>query len=774
MAKGFRIAARALRQLGAELITSDDIALNELIKNAIDAKSQRVTISIRNPFSSTLKAILSKMLNEKVSLDECSAILKSNLVDSLDYELEQKILNDFVFKSKNEISLALQKIFDKYCKIIIKDTGIGMTKDDLQDSFLVIGTPSKWIEKEGDVDSQLLGEKGVGRLSMMRLGNKSTVTSGQKGSVFLNRINFDWKLFDNPELFLNDVEVPVLDKYSAKSASISGTEIVIKHLNAHWDEKKTKAFINSYLRRLQNPFSKRIKFPIRVKFNEVILPIPGIHSWFKEAANFQANVEFKIDDATSKISLHRSMKWRGQSSFETREWNEEDLIRLFEITREDLLSIGTFKLNLLWFNRGDLASDLIDHSAMQIKTELNIWCGGYTIYRDNFRIGLTGSLEDDWLKADVGALKSSGFSFNRYQTVGSLAISKKNNPHLIDSANREKLIGCLELDNLKNILTEVNNKDFKSHIELYKGNKRDKLAAEMTAEETLYDAKKQLKSAQKKANTLKKVIPEKDRKVIDEINHVLKTQYENVRKYEHAVKLSTEQRIEVLELAGLGMVVEKVVHELARLTQNTSENLKELEKNGSNSSSTEIIKVIREQINVTNKRIRTVDALSPSGRNRKATFNISGTIQSVISGFSGRFKRHEIQIYYTVDGSTKIEPYNVKMVLGLVALVLENLITNSIYWVQESIKTSDTERKIFIDLDTESRVISVADNGPGIDEVNKKDIFNAYYTNRQNGKGLGLFISKEIAEYHGTSLYLDSTKSSDGRLRTFVLELPKT
>jgi len=774
MAKGFRIAARALRQLGAELITSDDIALNELIKNAIDAKSKRVTISVETPFSSTIKTLLPKMLSEKVRIDECSTILKSNLVDEIDSTLEQEILNDFIIKSKSEISVTLQEIFDKYCKIIIKDTGIGMAKSDLQDSFLVIGTPSKWIEKEDNVDSQLLGEKGVGRLSMMRLGNKSTVTSGQKGSTFFNRINFDWKLFDNPNLFLDDVDVPVLDKYSSKDINKSGTQIVISHLNAFWDEKKVKTFINSYLRRLQNPFSNHIQFPIRVKHNGNILPIPGIHTWFKDAANFQAEVEFKIEEVSSKISLHRSMKWRGQSSYETREWDEEDLIRIFKITREELLAIGAFRVDLLWFNRGDLASDLIDHSATQIKTELNVWCGGYTIYRDNFRIGMTGSLEDDWLKADVGALKSSGFSFNRYQTVGSLSITKKNNPHLIDSANREKLIGCLELDNLKSILTYVNSTDFKSHIELYKGNERDKAAAEMTAEETLTDAKKQLKSAQKKANSLKKIIPKEDRKVIDEISHVLNTQYENVRKYEHAVKLSTEQRIEVLELAGLGMVVEKVVHELARLTQSTSENLKELERKGNSSSSTEIIKVIREQINVTNKRIRTVDALSPSGRNRKETFNISGTIQSVLNGFSGRFKRHNIHPSFTINGSSEIENHNVKMVLGLVALVLENLITNSIYWVQESIESGDLERKISIDLDTESNTVSVTDNGPGIDEINKVDIFNAYYTNRYKGKGLGLFISKEIAEYHGTSLYLDSSKSKDGRLRTFVLELPKT
>lgn len=41
---GFKFAARTLLELGKELISSDEVALYELIKNAIDAKSPRVEI----------------------------------------------------------------------------------------------------------------------------------------------------------------------------------------------------------------------------------------------------------------------------------------------------------------------------------------------------------------------------------------------------------------------------------------------------------------------------------------------------------------------------------------------------------------------------------------------------------------------------------------------------------------------------------------------------------------------------------------------------------
>src|SRR5690242_3881465 len=48
--RGFRIAARTLRHLGAELITSEEIAVNELLKNAFDAQSENVVIRFNVPY----------------------------------------------------------------------------------------------------------------------------------------------------------------------------------------------------------------------------------------------------------------------------------------------------------------------------------------------------------------------------------------------------------------------------------------------------------------------------------------------------------------------------------------------------------------------------------------------------------------------------------------------------------------------------------------------------------------------------------------------------
>ncbi|HDA4176483.1 TPA: hypothetical protein O5D79_001440, partial [Salmonella enterica subsp. enterica serovar Mokola] len=621
-----------------------------------------------------------------------------------------------------------------------------------------------------DADTPLLGEKGVGRLSMMRLGRYASVISTVSGCTNQYLINFDWEKYNDPNLFLEDINVNVETLKDSVEEDKKGTTIKIRELYDFWDEQKLKSFINEYLRRLQNPFNKNTKrFPIDIVLNGKRLEIPALYKWFIDTANIYAEIEFNTDE---EITLTRKLRWRGSKSFDTREWSQSDLVEIFDSTREKFKGLGNFKLYFLWFNRSDIKNDLLDHSVTEVKTELNLWCGGYAIYRDNFRIGLTGSLEDDWLKADSGSLRSQGFSFNRYQTVGALDITKKGNPKLIDAANREKLVNCEELDLLKDILTYINTKDIKSNIEFYKENEKDKLAAELTAEETLKNAKKRLDDALKNTSLLeKKTTNKEDKEIISEIKGVLKSQSENIRKYERSLQLAEEQRMEVLELAGLGMVVDKIVHELARMSRTTISSLDIIEKNKSSEDVNIQIKIIKEQIKSIDKRIRTVDTLSPSGRHRKETFKVYDVVKSTLLGFEGRFKNHSITYSITIDGDSNGDKnFQVNMVMGLLALALENLISNSIYWLNH---ITTKQKEIHIDIDTFSFAIMFTDNGPGVDPKYKDEIFKPYYSTSRNGKGLGLFISKEIAEYHQASIYLDPTPNKNGRLNTFILELPK-
>ncbi len=69
--------------------------------------------------------------------------------------------------------------------------------------------------------------------------------------------------------------------------------------------------------------------------------------------------------------------------------------------------------------------------------------------------------------------------------------------------------------------------------------------------------------------------------------------------------------------------------------------------------------------------------------------------------------------------------------------------------------------------------IKVADNGPGVAEKNRAHIFEPFFTTKEDvGTGLGLWVSKEIAERHGGKIELSSDHHSDLGGAVFMVFLP--
>jgi len=63
----------------------------------------------------------------------------------------------------------------------------------------------------------------------------------------------------------------------------------------------------------------------------------------------------------------------------------------------------------------------------------------------------------------------------------------------------------------------------------------------------------------------------------------------------------------------------------------------------------------------------------------------------------------------------------------------------------------------------------VTDTGPGIPHAKLSKIFDPFYTTKQNGTGLGLFVSQRIVRAHGGSIEVQST---EGQGTTFTITLP--
>jgi signal transduction histidine kinase len=103
-----------------------------------------------------------------------------------------------------------------------------------------------------------------------------------------------------------------------------------------------------------------------------------------------------------------------------------------------------------------------------------------------------------------------------------------------------------------------------------------------------------------------------------------------------------------------------------------------------------------------------------------------------------------------IAGSPVPTSIQVKGSLNQLQQVLVNLIFNAADAVQDS---SQKKVTLHVSLGAQLRII-VQDSGPGIKDGSR--IFEAFATTKKNGTGLGLFISKQIAEAHGGTLSLEN------------------
>lgn len=100
---------------------------------------------------------------------------------------------------------------------VMTDDGKGMSRKDIFEKWLVLGTDSKSRATLEERESEetlwkkpriKAGEKGIGRLSVAFLGNPMLMLTKKQGHP-LQALFFDWRLLENYNLFLDDVDIPV-------------------------------------------------------------------------------------------------------------------------------------------------------------------------------------------------------------------------------------------------------------------------------------------------------------------------------------------------------------------------------------------------------------------------------------------------------------------------------------------------------------------------------------------------------------------------------------
>jgi signal transduction histidine kinase len=131
---------------------------------------------------------------------------------------------------------------------VLSDDGKGMSKEEIVDKWFVLGTDTKSRRTADQKGEETLykeprikmGEKGIGRLAVAYLGPQMLMLT-KKQNNRLEAVFFDWRILENFDLFLEDINIP-----NKTIASVSEVPAIFEQLKADFLSNFSKRHSGSY------------------------------------------------------------------------------------------------------------------------------------------------------------------------------------------------------------------------------------------------------------------------------------------------------------------------------------------------------------------------------------------------------------------------------------------------------------------------------------------------------------------------------------------------
>ena len=407
---------------------------------------------------------------------------------------------------------------------------------------------------------------------------------------------------------------------------------------------------------------------------------------------------------------------------------------------------------------------------------------GIKIYRDSFKVRPYGDEGQffDWInlslrvqKSPAAASHESGnWRVSPNQLIGSVSISRMNNPKLEDTANREGMSLNREYDCFIEILQGILSKfeyDRQYALREYAAWERGKKKAHEDKAQQIYEQvirERENKKAKDEHNEGANQENNSNEKENDRISEEdLKDAIVTLGK-KNENKTSTEQLIMVLSAAGV--MTQTFAHEITRIGTelgSRGQHLKEAinrmlnyepytgdedfnpydllaELDGTDELLSEWVSLIMDSVKQENFEAKSID----------------------LKDFLAHIKRLWQPLLNKKFITIQSEQIDESVTLGLpeidLHLILNNFILNSAYYLEDA----ESERKIFFSVyeDDKKVYLEMSNNGPELDErylQNPDKTLNARESSKDGGTGLGLWIAREAATRNAGELHVVPIKN---------------
>jgi PAS domain S-box-containing protein len=243
-----------------------------------------------------------------------------------------------------------------------------------------------------------------------------------------------------------------------------------------------------------------------------------------------------------------------------------------------------------------------------------------------------------------------------------------------------------------------------------------------------------------------------------------------LRDAEEQLRASRRELAQVSQRTAVGAATASIAHEinqpLAAIVANANAGLRWLDRPVPNIAEVRAVleRIVRDGHH-TKEVISGIRAMFGKGRLERAFLNVNTLIEEVLALMRSELEKHQVLLRAQMaDGLPDVLVERVQL-----QQVLVNLITNAVD-AMSSEPGGAQQLTITSELHNTREVrISVEDSGSGIDPIHTDQIFQAFFTTKPHGMGMGLSICRSIVEAHGGSLWA-VPRSPCGT--TFYVQLP--
>jgi hypothetical protein len=701
----FRPRSRILEMLGLQLIKTHTLALFELIKNSYDADATKVDVTL-------------------ISVDKQDGILE------------------------------------------VSDNGDGMGFTTVRDIWMVPAHDHKQVSRDLGQTTKKgrlpVGEKGVGRFAVHRLGKEVTLVTRKEGNLEVF-VSIKWYEIEEHE-FLDQGKIKIIErKPEVFVGKRTGTRITVSGLREKWKRGEVRRLYKSVMSMTSPVWDKKIK-----EYDDVIKPkrddfkvnftVDPNSSWLKNlttADSIKKQAIFFYDFLIDNEGFHYQYSFNPMKGLQSKckKYLQPREVLVENKTAFEFFKIGPPQSGEKWRGRhrkqrakqsiksmlesngigpirGRIAGFDLDKFILinfipdnEGLTRFLKENGGVRVYRDGMRVYDYGEQGNDWLNLDHRRFQTPTRRVSNNLIIGEIHIRMKESCGLLEKTNRE---GFRENDSYQEFKYAVLCALMEFEVEREKDKKLIRDCERLTKEG----------SKSPKAISVEDSIKELKEGLLKKSPH-----NELVKTLEDLEKKYVKTRDVLLSAVGSGLGLTTIFHEIERGVR-------------------ALIRAIKDG--------RPDDTLLAMSQNIDEL--LKGSMYLVSNSNSQKMKASEVVEYALFSSSERLKYHNITLLNGfekspgqdffikgvrkMLIASLVNLIDNAIHWIKLSDEgTPKKQRCIWIgpSHDREGPAIVIADSGSGFEDA-PEDLVLPFFGRRSEGMGIGLFYCNMVMNSHGGRL----------------------